>query len=105
MLLDESGTQTGQAGDQQPVQEKPHNEHHRPGQQRGGERPGGGAQHRQQPPAAEQVKGRLHPQHQELTLGEVHDPHDAEDHTKVDAHQPVEAADHQAGSNGVDQRR
>ncbi len=44
-----------------------------------------------------QIQSEIHADHQELALGEVDDPHDAEDQTKADAHQRIDAADQQPG--------
>ena len=45
----------------------------------------------------EDIEGGVHAEHHELALGEVDDPHDAEDERQADAHQAVDRADRQAG--------
>ena len=42
--------------------------------------------------AGDQIQAGEHAQHQQFALGEVDDPHDTEDQSEADAHQPIDAA-------------
>jgi hypothetical protein len=54
-----------------------------------------GAEQRVDVIAERQIVGEVHPQHHEVALGEVDDPHDAEDQREADAHERVDAAHEQ----------
>jgi hypothetical protein len=43
------------------------------------------------------IKSCVHAQHHEVAVGEVDDPHDAENQSKPNAHQTVDGADQKAG--------
>ena len=58
-------------------------------------------QKRQHAAAGDQIQAGEHAQHQQLALGEVDDPHDAEDQPEADAHQSVDAADRDARGERV----
>jgi hypothetical protein len=45
---------------------------------------------------SEQEKRSVHPDHHEIALRKIDDAHDAEDHGKADAHQPLDRADENA---------
>jgi folate-binding Fe-S cluster repair protein YgfZ len=52
--------------------------------------------------AADEIEAHIHAEHEELALGEIHDPHDAEDQPEPDAHRAIEAADDQAGRERIE---
>ena len=83
--------------DQEAVQQPADGEHDRPGERGADDRAGIGAEEREHAEAGHQVVGGVHAEHHEVAVGEVHHPHDAEDDAEPDAHQPVGAADQQAG--------
>ena len=87
----------GDASDQETVQQPADGEHDRAGEHRADDRAGIGAEEREHAEAGHQVVGRVHAEHHEVAVGEVHHPHDAEDDAEPDAHQPIGAADQQAG--------
>jgi hypothetical protein len=84
------------------MENRPGHEDRRGRAHRPDERPPVGPQEGEDPPLADQVEGGEHAQHQELALGEVDDPHDAEDEAEADAHQTVDAPDRDARRDGVE---
>ncbi len=91
----------GHMRDQVAVQQPADREHDRSGERGAHDRRDVGAEKRQHAEAGHQVVGDVHAEHHEIAVGEVHDPHDAEDEAEADAHQPVDAADQQARSQGL----
>ena len=69
----------------------------RPGEKRRDDRPGIGTEKRQHAVPGRQVERGVHAEHQEIALGEIDDPHRAEDDAEPDAHQRIGAADQDAG--------
>ena len=69
----------------------------RPGEKRRDDRPGIGAEKSQHAVSGRQIKRGVHAEHQEIALGEIDDPHRAEDDVEPDAHQRIGAADQDAG--------
>ena len=49
------------------------------------------------PAAGRQIERGIHAEHQEIALGEIDDPHRAEDDAEPDAHQRIGAADQDPG--------
>jgi hypothetical protein len=88
---------TGDLRDQKAVQQPADREHDRPREHGADDRAGIGAEERQHAEAGDQIVGGVHAQHHEIAVREVHDPHDAKDDAQPDAHQPIGAADQQAG--------
>ena len=95
------GAQAGNAADQEFVQQGAADEHDRPGAERADERADIGAEEGEHAAAGDQIEAGEHAQHEQLALGEVDDPHDAEDQPEADAHQAVDAADGDAGGERV----
>jgi len=93
--------QAGYPGDQEFVQERAADEHQRRGADRADERSPVGAEEGQRLAAGDQIEAGEHAQHEELALGEVHDPHDAEDESEADAHEAVDATDRDARGDRV----
>ena len=93
--------QAGDPGDQEFVQQRTAGEHDRAGAERADERTEIGAQESEHAGACDQVKAGVHAEHQQFALGEVDDPHNAEDQPEPDTHQAVDAADGKAGGNRV----
>ncbi|MGY4458780.1 hypothetical protein ACVWYI_002740 [Bradyrhizobium sp. LB13.1] len=69
---------------------------HGPGEQDRDERPDGIAEQRLDPGGGEEIEGDIHAEHHEIAVGEVDDPHDAEDQAEPDTHQAVDGTDQKA---------
>ena len=95
------GAQARDPGDQELMQQRPAGEHDRPSQQRADERADIGSEEGEHATAGDQVQAGEHAEHQQLALGEVDDPHDAENQPEADAHQSVDAADGDARGQRV----
>ena len=93
--------QAGHARDQELVQQRAAREHDGTGQHRADEGADIRAEERQHAAAGDQIEAGEHAQHQQFALGEVDDPHDAEDQPEADAHQSVDAADRDARGQRV----
>ena len=95
------GTQARNTGDQEPVQHRAANEHDRTGAKRADEWPDIGTEKREHAGAGDQVQAGVHAQHQQFALSEIDDAHDAEDQPEADAHQAINAANGDTGSERV----
>ena len=68
----------------------------RTGQERRDDRPGIRAEKTEDSETGGQVEGGIHADHQKVALGEIDDPHRAEDDPQPDAHQGIGSADQDA---------
>ena len=96
-----SGTEAGDARDQELMQQRAAGENDRPSQQGADERPDVRAEECENAAAGDEIQAGEHAQHQQLALGEVDDSHDAENQPEADAHQSVDAADRDARGKRV----
>ncbi len=62
-----------------------------------------GAEEREHAEARHQIIRRIHAEHHEVAMGEIHDAHHAEDDAEANAHQAVGAADQQAGRHRLEE--
>ena len=74
---------------------------YRAGQQDRDERSEGVAESGLHAERGEEIERRIHAEHHEIALGEVDDPHDAEDQPEPDAHQAIDRADQKPGGQGL----
>src|SRR6266508_5563177 len=95
--LDARDVDPGDPRDEKAVESVARDEQRRSGQQRAGVRADQRSEKRQRAEAGDEIEGEIHAKHQELALGEVDDPHHAEDDAEPDAHQAVDGADQNAG--------
>jgi hypothetical protein len=96
-----SRAQAGHARDQELVQERATGKEQRAGTDRADEWPPVRAEERQRSAPGDQIEAGEHAQHEELALGEVDDPHDAEDEPEANAHETVDATDRDARGHRV----
>ena len=66
------------------------------------ERGRGRAEEGERSPHAHEIEGEIHAQHEEIALGEVDHPHHPEDEAEAHAHEPVDAAEEDAGDEGFE---
>jgi len=90
------GASPGDAGDDKAMKQPAQGENNRPGEEGGDDRPAARAQKCRQTAGGGQVEGRIHPDHQEVALGEIDHAHGAEDDAEPDTHQRVSASDQDA---------
>ena len=88
----------GDLAHQELVHDQAGNEDRRTCDQRGDIWGGFRAENRVRSEQAERVIGDVHTEHHEVALRKIDDAHDAEDQTQPDAHQAIQRAGEQAGS-------
>lgn len=91
----------GYAGDQQAVDGVTEHREDRAGQQnrnKGSDHVAEGGLYAER---REEIERRVHPEHHEVALGEIDDPHHAEYESEPDAHQAVDRADQKSGGQGL----
>src|SRR6185369_10180873 len=93
--------QAGHTRDQELVQERATGKEQGTGTDRADEWPPIRAEEGQRSAPGDQIVTGEHAQHEELALGEVDDPHDAEDESEADAHETVDATDRDARGDRV----
>ena len=76
-------------------------EHDGAPEHRGDDRPHVRSEQRADAELGKDEQCSVHPEHEEFALGEVDDPHHAENQGEADAHQPVHAAQDETGVKGL----
>ena len=92
----------GDAGDEKAMQHVADDEQRRSREQRTGVGADHGPEPRQNAEGGDEIEGEIHAQHQKLALGEIDDPHHAEDDAQADAHQPVDRPDQDPGGERLE---
>ena len=99
--LERGGARARYARDQGKVDGVAEDGQHRTGKQDRDERSEGVAESGLHAERGEEIERRIHAEHHEVALGEVDDPHDAEDQAEPDAHQAIDRADQKSGGQGL----